>query len=301
MGEVKPKDASKDQPPTTERKPEKSPDVSNRRDDRGQDKKPPENKGDGRRPEGGESSEKKGSKEETKERKPEQDVTKKKDERHPSDFKSPPNKEKAPGKDAPPTKDQQKAKDAPKDKPKELSKDAKEIIRKAKDESKPIAERAKEAVRDILKKYYPDAKVKDIVYKENTKGLEAERGNKDGKIIVGKDFVDRIDRFNNRINQVGHEKQHIDQYRQGMNDSAEKNRSHEREYKAHQWQSRAPDREGGPGTSHTDRANHADKALREYDKMPNDDKQKYSKEAEELRKYEAEERRKGGNQPPPRD
>jgi hypothetical protein len=256
-------------------------------------------KGDAQRPEGRESDKNKGPKEQPKEgRKPEYDVSKKdaptKDApKQPSDFKAPPGRgEKTPGKDAPPTKDQPK--EAPR--PKELSKEAQEIIRKAKDQSKPIDQRAKEAVREILNKYYPDAKVKDIEYNEKTKGLEAQQGNKDGKIFVGKNFVDNIDRFNNRINQVGHETKHVEQYRQGMNNPSQRA---EREYKAHEWQSQAPDREGGPSTSHTDRANHANEALKEYGRMPKEDQKRYERQAEELRKFEAQERRAGGNQPPP--
>lgn len=286
MGEVK--DETKDKPRTEQGgKSGHAPDVTKGGDGKDRqdgtkkpagDGKTPDRQDGTKKPEGGDTGEKpKGGGESSPGRRPEYDVTKKND-----SAPKPKDGQQEGQKDAPKLQDSSK---------KELSDDAKKIIKDAKDTSKPIEDRAKNAVKDIIKKYYPDAKIKDVVYKEQTKGLQAERGNKDGKITVGKDFVDNIDKLNNRITQVGHELTHVQQYKDGMNN---KGQEHEREFKAHEWSAHAPNREGGPSMSHTDRANHAQEALREYGNMPKEDQKKHEKDADALRKFEAAERKAGG-------
>jgi hypothetical protein len=202
--------------------------------------------------------------------------------------------EKGDGKKAEAKAEKPATKDAPKN-PRELDQKAKDIIKNVKDAKTP-QEKAEKAIREILKEYYPGAKVKDVVYSEKTnRGLETERGNTDGKIRVSKDFVDNIDKhFARKVISVGHELQHVQQYKDGMNDTKDKNRAPEREFQANRDSAHAPEKPGTGVMDHQMRAAYADEALRNYDKMPPDDQTKYKGDADALKAFAASEREKSG-------
>jgi hypothetical protein len=133
---------------------------------------------------------------------------------------------------------------------------AKAIIAAAQDPKLGIYGRAVRAVWSILRTYYPTeaTKVAAIVYSEMVRGLQTTRAGTGptatGIITVGRDFIDHTtDRFfARRVLQVGHELQHIDQYRAGMIGPANKAK---REFLAHCWTALAAEK---PGTGCVARA-----------------------------------------------
>ena len=94
------------------------------------------------------------------------------------------------------------------------------IVRKAKKTSVALSDRAIDAVRSIVREYYDESLVSDVTYRERENGLTTRPVGKGkdlkGKIFVGKDFVEHIDAFANRVLQIGHELRHIKQQRGGM-------------------------------------------------------------------------------------
>jgi Domain of unknown function (DUF4157) len=117
---------------------------------------------------------------------------------------------------------------------------AQAIIAIAQDTSRPLNERAVQVVTSILCQYYPSevSKVTEVVYDAGEPGLHTfavGRGpTTRGRIKVGSYFVQQTERthFARRVLQVGHELQHIDQYRAGMVGEA---RGTEREFLARYW------------------------------------------------------------------
>ena len=108
------------------------------------------------------------------------------------------------------------------------------IVRKAQDSSVPLGDRAVEAVKSIVREYYDESMLSDVVYVENEGGLSTTPVGKGsdvkGKITVGKYFIEHIDAFARRVLQVGHELQHVQQQRDGM--GGHKNQD-KREFLAH--------------------------------------------------------------------
>jgi hypothetical protein len=106
--------------------------------------------------------------------------------------------------------------------------------------SVPANERAVAAVTTILCTYFPASvgKVEAVEYRSKLGGLLVESvgtgPNARGRILVGDDFVKGITRvhFARRVLQVGHELQHVDQYRSGM---VGEDRGAEREFLARAW------------------------------------------------------------------
>ena len=94
------------------------------------------------------------------------------------------------------------------------------IVTKAKDTHVPLGDRAVEAVKSIVREYYDESMLSEVVYDENEGGLSTTpvgRGSDiKGKITVGKYFIEHIDAFARRVLQVGHELQHVQQQRDGM-------------------------------------------------------------------------------------
>jgi hypothetical protein len=90
------------------------------------------------------------------------------------------------------------------------------IVTKAKDTDVSLSNRAVEAVQSIVREYYDESLLSEVVYREGEKGLSTTpvgRGrNLKGKIFVGKYFIEHIDAFAHRVLQVGHELQHIKQH-----------------------------------------------------------------------------------------
>jgi hypothetical protein len=113
---------------------------------------------------------------------------------------------------------------------------AEAIVSKAKDTHIPLGERAVEAVKSIVREYYDESMLSDVVYDENEGGLSTApvgRGTDiKGKITVGKYFIEHIDAFARRVLQVGHELQHVQQQRDGMGGHGKVDK---REFLAHSW------------------------------------------------------------------
>jgi hypothetical protein len=136
---------------------------------------------------------------------------------------------------------------------------ARAIITAAQDPKLGIYGRAVRAFWSILRTYYPtDAtKVAAVVYSERVKGLQTTRAGTGptatGIVAVGRDFIDHTTNtfFARRVLQVGHELQHIDQYRAGMIGPSNKAK---REFLAHYWTALAPEK---PGTGCVTRATRA--------------------------------------------
>lgn len=128
---------------------------------------------------------------------------------------------------------------------------AKAIIAQAQNPGTSKFDRAVRAVWNILRTYYPNeaTQVAGVVFVETgTTGLLTTRSGTGpaarGIITVAPDFLDHTTEpfFARRVLQVGHELQHIDQYRAGMIGPANKAK---REFLAHYWTAMAPE---PPGT-----------------------------------------------------
>jgi hypothetical protein len=122
------------------------------------------------------------------------------------------------------------------------------IVKKAKDTRVSLSDRATEAVDSIVREYYDESLLSEVVYQEREKGLSTTpvgRGRDlKGKIFVGKYFIEHIDAFAHRVLQVGHELQHIKQEREGMGGGRNKDK---REFLAFYWEGLEPTKEGtGP-------------------------------------------------------
>ncbi len=119
------------------------------------------------------------------------------------------------------------------------------IVTSAKDSHVPLGDRAVAAVKSIVREYYDESMLSDVVYDENEGGLSTTpvgRGSDiKGKITVGKYFIEHIDAFARRVLQVGHELQHVQQQRDGMGGPRNKDK---REFLAHSWGALEPEKNG---------------------------------------------------------
>jgi hypothetical protein len=172
----------------------------------------------------------------------------------------------------------------PAEKPKQLDDTAKNIIKNARDTSKPIEQRAQETVKSIVDKYYSGgAKPTEIKYDPKlTRGLETQATANKSTIKVSKEFMDNVAKdknFGHRVISVGHEQMHIQQQKDGMGGPK---KQPEREFKAHSWSATAQER---PGTGSMDdrvRKAYAQEAVRNFDQMNPNDQKKYQAEKEAL-------------------
>ena len=128
---------------------------------------------------------------------------------------------------------------------------ARAIITAAQNTSLSFFARGVGLVWSILRGYYPTeaTKVAGVVFVETgTRGLMTTRTGTGpratGIITVARDFIEHTTEefFARRVLQVGHELQHIDQYRAGLIGPAHKAK---REFLAHYWTAMAPE---PPGT-----------------------------------------------------
>jgi hypothetical protein len=123
------------------------------------------------------------------------------------------------------------------------------IVADAANTATTAADRAKNAVQAILDEFYSGDKalVSSIEYKATQGGLMTTSvgsgANATGKITVGDDFLKGVTEtfMGRRVLQVGHELQHVKQYRQGMTGA---NRKDEREFLAHRWAALQPNPAG---------------------------------------------------------
>jgi hypothetical protein len=195
--------------------------------------------------------------------------------------------------------DEPKTKEGAKEQPKppaaaaQLDETARRIIAAAKDEKKSIDQRAIDAVKDILKSYWDASLVKEVVYEEKVSGLQTAQvgsgATAQGKVFVAKDFVDHIDFFARRVIQVGHEVEHVRQYRRGL--SGDKTQD-EREFLANAWSAREPAKAGTGEMPPAMRRDYADEALRRYCLMPEQDRKRYTKQKDALREFREEQNKK---------
>lgn len=157
------------------------------------------------------------------------------------------------------------------------------IIAAAKDDKTGIEDRAKKLVQAIVDTYWDASKVGEIVYKESENGLVTTPVGKGaaikGKITVGRYFVENVDKFARRVLQVGHELQHVDQQRGGMGGA---DKSNEREFLAHSWTAKEPEKANTGRVSHSTRVDMVDEALGNYHCMPEDKRTLHKAEMEAL-------------------
>jgi len=150
-----------------------------------------------------------------------------------------------------------------------LDKDAQAIVDAAQDQNVPIDERAKKTVQAILDKYYSadKANVDRIVYVQDDPGLttswDPPASNPKPFMKVGDQFVNATTaaHFSRKVLQVGHEIQHVRQFKTKTPGLGEKFK-HEREFLAFYWESTAPTVAGtGKEIGHSTRVDLIDAAL----------------------------------------
>ncbi len=143
---------------------------------------------------------------------------------------------------------------------------ARAIIAATQDTDSPIESRARRAVWYILYNYYhPEVgKVSAVIFNPKEKGLRTQRvgqgAGANATIAVGRCFIEQTtDRyFARRVLQVGHELQHINQYRAGMIGEAKQD---EREFLAFYWEATTAEKPGTGRLSHSTRVDLIDAAL----------------------------------------
>jgi hypothetical protein len=181
---------------------------------------------------------------------------------------------------------------------------AQAIIDAAKDTSaQPSADkRAIAAVWAILRTYYADqvGKVKDVIFRAAEGGLhttsQGRGATTTGIIEVGSYFLDHIDDFAHRVLQVGHELQHVDQYRTGMTG---RDRSPQREFLAYYWEALEAEKTGTGHMSAATRRAIIDGALGNYLCLSADDQAAFADKRDELRAKRRTVDGKKGNDPVP--
>jgi hypothetical protein len=161
---------------------------------------------------------------------------------------------------------------------------AKAIVKDAQDPAYGKHSRAVQAVWNILKTYYPaDASlVSSVIFLSTEPGLlttsitsAGPPPNIRGMITVGPNFIDNTTErfFARRVLQVGHELQHIKQWRSGIVGGAFKN---EREFLAHCWTAFAQEFPGTGCMYHKTRVSIIDCALGNYYCMSTANQAKYA-------------------------
>jgi hypothetical protein len=152
---------------------------------------------------------------------------------------------------------------------------AKSIIAKAKDTSVKLEERAVDIVKSIIKTYYPsgEALVNSVVYDDPKAGsgvhvyekmsADNQKSKSTGIIYVGQDFLSGVTErhFARRVLQVGHELEHITQWRTGL--AGGQNQA-EREFLAFYHEALNPEKPGTGRMQHSTRVNLIDGALGYY-------------------------------------
>jgi hypothetical protein len=166
---------------------------------------------------------------------------------------------------------------------------AKAIIAKAKDEKTAVDERAVQAVKSIIKSYYPsdEAKVDSVVYDDAKAGSGVRVTSKGsgestkGIIYVGKTFLDGVTErhFPRRVLQVGHELEHITQWRTGM---AGGKKSDEREFLAFHHEALAAEKPGTGRMQRSTRVALIDAALGYYYCLTTEQQKQYAANKKEL-------------------
>jgi Domain of unknown function (DUF4157) len=179
---------------------------------------------------------------------------------------------------------------------------AKAIIAAAEDEKTPADKRAVQLVKDIIANYYSGdaAKVESVVFDNaaagsglGTQSVGSGAGTK-GKISVGNDFLAQVKSFARRVLQVGHELQHIEQYRTGLAGGQHKNL---REFLAFHDEALASEKAGTGRVSYSTRLALIDGALGYYYCLTGDEQKARESRKETLLERRAEVNGKAGNDP----
>lgn len=186
--------------------------------------------------------------------------------------------------------------------PNPLSDVAKGIIAKAKDEKVDSKARAVTLVRDIISSYYPSgaSKVAGVIFDDEKAKpvLSTDRvgtgASAKGTIYVGNYFIQHVDQFAHRVLQVGHELEHIDQYRGGMIGRAN---AEKREFLAFYHEAMEPEKAGTGRLSYSTRLNIIDAALGSLYCLSSQEQASYANEKSKLLKRRDEVNGKAGNAP----
>lgn len=178
---------------------------------------------------------------------------------------------------------------------------AKAIITAAQARSPDLEQRAVNAVWAIINTYYSDKKdtVSGVKFSDEdaqdgllttSKGSGAKST---GIISVGTYFVNNTSEafFARRVLQVGHELEHIQQYRAGLGGEAHR---HEREFLAFYHEGSIPAVAGTGRMQHKERVNMFDEAIRHYNAMSDEKKRQYADQYQDLLERRAKEFRKSG-------
>jgi outer membrane protein OmpA-like peptidoglycan-associated protein len=184
--------------------------------------------------------------------------------------------------------------------PNPLSDVAKGIIAKAKDEKVDIKVRAVALIKDIINSYYPSEmpKVGNVIFDDDKAGtgLQTDRAGRGasakGTINVGNYFIQHVDHFAHRVMQVGHELQHIDQYRGGMVGGAN---AEKREFLAFYQEAMEPEKAGTGRLSYSTRLEIIDAALGSLNCLSSDEQASFASEKSKLLKRRDEVNGKAGN------
>lgn len=179
---------------------------------------------------------------------------------------------------------------------------AKAIIARAKDTKTAAPDRAVQLIKDIVATYYPGdaAKVDTIVFDNEkaktglTTGSVGSGAKAKGKIYVGDAFLDNVDSFARRVLQVGHELQHVDQYRTGLAGDQHK---HMREFLAFHDGAFAEEKAGTGRVDKGTRRNLIDEALKNFYCLTTDEQKDNAGKKEALLKRRAEINDKAGEGP----
>jgi hypothetical protein len=176
------------------------------------------------------------------------------------------------------------------------------LIAAAQDASQPIAQRAVTVVNSIVQMFYAsDASLVDsVVYHAGQAGLQTTSkgagASATGVIGVGDDFVNGVTQslISRRALQVGHELEHVRQYRSGM---VGPSRQNEREFLAHHWASTQPDPSGTRPMPHSMRVAMVDEALGYYYCLSPALQQQHAGRVQQLLTVRAQHDGRAGNQP----
>lgn len=158
---------------------------------------------------------------------------------------------------------------------------AKAIIKDAQDPAYGKHSRAVRTVWSIVKTYYPTdvGLVSSVIFLSTEPGLSTTSVGSPptirGIIKVGPNFIDNTTErfFARRVLHVGHELQHIKQWRAGMRGPAYK---HEREFLAHYWTATTREFPGTGCMQHATRVGSIDCALGNYHCMSAANQAKYA-------------------------
>jgi hypothetical protein len=170
-----------------------------------------------------------------------------------------------------------------------LNEKAKAIIAKAKDDKTKVEDRAVQTVKSIIKEYYSsdESKVDSVVYDDKKAGdglsvTSKGSGEKTtGIIYAGKKFLESVTErhFARRVLQVGHELEHIDQWRKGM---AGGKKSDEREFLAFYHEALAAEKPGTGRMTRSTRVLLIDAALGYYYCLTAEQQKQYAANKKEL-------------------